>query len=57
MSYPGFHKHVNRLYLAVLVILAVGLPILHLTTKQPSLKNIIIIIICVIISYVVYWVC
>ncbi|CAB4424420.1 unnamed protein product [Rhizophagus irregularis] len=55
MSYPGFHKYVNRIYLGLICVLAVGLPILQLTTKQPSLKNIIIIIVCVIISYIVYW--
>ncbi|RGB34979.1 hypothetical protein C1646_700619 [Rhizophagus diaphanus] len=55
MSYPGFHKYVNRIYLGLICALAVGLPILQLTTKKPSLKTIIIIIVCVIISYIIYW--
>ncbi|RIA99560.1 hypothetical protein C1645_747123 [Glomus cerebriforme] len=53
--YPGFHKHVNRIYVVIIIALSVGLPLLYLTIKQPSVKNIIAIIVCVIISYVIYW--
>ncbi|CAI2176305.1 13099_t:CDS:2 [Funneliformis geosporum] len=53
--YPKFHKYVTRVYLVIICLLAISLPISYLIRKQPTLKDIIGVIIGVVMFYVIYW--
>ncbi|CAG8628354.1 2179_t:CDS:2 [Funneliformis caledonium] len=43
--YPRFHKYITRVYLVIICLLAISLPISYLIRKQPTVRDIIGIII------------